>query len=108
MATANEEEINDRGDGDGDEYPGSACNVNGLLAEAYILGRLVSEIRREYELWIVKMAAWIKTNYAAAYDCLLEQSYAAADDSPSPGANYYGIPCISIDTQEESQLWRWT
>ena len=47
-------------------------NINGLLAEEYILGKLVPKTRRQYQLCVIKMKDWIKTNYPGEYDSSLE------------------------------------
>ena len=66
-------ESNDNDGGDGDEDVGNdVCNINGLLAEEYILGKLVPKTRRQYQLCVIKMKDWIKTNYPGEYDSSLE------------------------------------
>ena len=69
-----EVESNDNDGGDGDEDVGAdVCNINGLLAEEYILGKLVPKTRRQYQLCVIKMKDWIKTNYPGEYNSSLEE-----------------------------------
>ena len=69
-----DEEIDDHENGDGDEDAGNGVrNANGLLAEAYILGKLVPKTRRQYELCIDKMTAWIRIHNPEGYDNSLKQ-----------------------------------
>ena len=49
------------------------CNINGLLAEEYILRKLVPKTRRQYQLCVSMMKDWIKTNYPGEYDSSLEE-----------------------------------
>ena len=53
---------NDGGDG-GEDFGHDVCNINGLLAGEYILGKLVPKTRRQYEMFVIKMKGWINTNY---------------------------------------------
>lgn len=48
-------------------------NANGLLAEEYILGKLVPKTRRQYELCIIKMKAWVKKHHLEEYDTLTDE-----------------------------------
>ena len=52
-------ESNGNDGGDGDEDVGTS----GLLAEEYILGKLVPKTRRQYQLCVIKMKGWIKSSY---------------------------------------------
>ena len=56
---------NDNDGGDGDEHVGTdVCNINGFLAQEYIIGKLVPKTRRQYQLCVSKTKGWIKTNYS--------------------------------------------
>ena len=65
---ANEED-DDLVNGVIDEVVGNGDrNEHVLLAEEYILGKLVPKTRRQYELCIITMTAWVKANHIALYD----------------------------------------